>query len=275
MVDNQTIRITRKTVTVATDRSKLRSWWISRALVAAPLLLFLIAWQVIGSSSQSRAFFFSTPIQVLRTFIELIRDGSLFRHTMITAGEAISGFLLGNIIGAAIGISLWYFEALARITKPYLVALGALPVFAIAPMTVLWFGIGIGAKIALAFLATVFVAMSQAYKGAEQVDPLLLRRFRVFGASRVHTFRHLLLPSAAVWMIGSLRITIGAASLGAFVGEFIASERGLGYMIIRASGIYDTPRVLVGVITLVTLALSLDGCVDWLEKRILRWRMHA
>jgi NitT/TauT family transport system permease protein len=203
----------------------------------------------------------------------MLKDGTLLTHTAITAGEAIAGFLLGNFMGAIAGLSLWYFERVARISKPYLTALGSLPIFAIAPMTVLWFGIGIGAKITLAFLATVFLAAGQAYKGAEQVDPLLLRRFRVFGASRRSTFRYLLLPSATVWIIGSLRITISAALLGAFIGEFISSERGLGYMIIRASGLYDTPRVLVGVITIIILAIILDSLVGLLEKRMFHWKV--
>jgi NitT/TauT family transport system permease protein len=247
----------------------------ARVVALLPLVCFLAAWESLGYSSRSNEFFFSRPTEVARTFIEVLRDNSLLMHTSVTAGEAIAGFLLGNFIGASVGISLWYNERLARVAKPYLVALGALPVFAIAPMTVLWFGIGMGAKIALAFLATVFVATGQAYKGAAAVDPLLLRRFRVFGASRGVIFSHLLLPSAAVWIIGSLRITIGAALLGAFVGEFIASERGLGHMIIRASGIYDTSRVLVGVLTLIALALLLDYSISLLEKRVFRWKLSA
>lgn len=257
------------------NRNKPAGHWTARAVVLLPLACFLAVWEAIGYASPSSEFFFSRPTAVARTFVAALRDGSLLAHTAVTSGEAVSGFLLGNLVGASVGISLWYSELTARVAKPYLVALGALPVFAIAPMTVLWFGIGAGAKIALAFLATIFVATGHAYKGAEEVDPLLLRRFRVFGASRAVIFRHLLLPSAAVWIIGSLRITIGAALLGAFVGEFIASQRGLGYMIIRASGVYDTPRVLVGVLTLIALALLLDYCVSLLEKIVFRWKSGA
>lgn len=251
-----------------------KSPWLMRAGTAMPFLCFLVAWQLAGASSAERRFFFSTPGQVLKTMAELIADGTLPRHTAVTASEAILGFILGNCIGAAVGMLLWYSEWMAELAKPYIVILGTLPVFAIGPMTVLWFGIGFSAKVALAFLATVFLAAGQAYKGAEQVDPLLLRRFRIFGASRWNTFGHLLFPSAAIWIIGSLRITIGAALLGAFIGEFIASEQGLGYMIIRASGIYDTPRVIVGVIVIVSLALMLDYLVDLLERRIFRWRLE-
>lgn len=252
-----------------------KSPWIMRVVVALPFFCFLAVWQLIGASSQSRTFFFSTPEQVFKTLIKVTVDGSLLEHTSVTASEAIIGFILGNVIGAAVGILLWYSELVAKIAKSYIVILGALPVFAIGPMTVLWFGIGFWAKVALAFLATVFLAVGQAYKGAEQVDPLLLRRFRIFGANRWHVFGYLLFPSASIWIIGSLRITIGAALLGAFIGEFIASEQGLGHMIIRASGIYDTPRVIVGVIVIVSLALILDYLVDILEKKLFRWRLET
>lgn len=251
------------------------SFWLMRAGAVLPFLGFLLVWQWAGASSPARRFFFSTPGQVLKSLVALTADGTLPRHTAVTAGEALIGFVIGNCVGAAVGILLWYSEWVAEIAKPYIVILGTLPVFAIGPMTVLWFGVGFGAKVALAFLATVFLAAGQAYKGAEQVDPLLLRRFRIFGASRWNTFRHLLFPSAAIWIIGSLRLTIGAALLGAFIGEFIASEQGLGYMIIRASGVYDTPRVIVGVIVIVSLALILDGMIDLLEKRIFRWQADA
>jgi NitT/TauT family transport system permease protein len=246
-----------------------------RLLGAIPFLVFLAAWQVYGGSSSERTFFYSTPRQVAATLLDDLREGALLRDTALTAGEALAGFVLGNLVGAVLGIGLWYSESVARLSKVYIAALGAFPIFAIAPMTVLWFGIGVGAKVALAFLATVFLAIGQAYKGVEQVDPLLRRRFRVFGASRWRTFIHLLVPSSAIWIISSLRLTIGSALLGAFIGEFIASERGLGHMIIRASGLYDTPQVLVGVLTMVALAVVLDAVVDVVERVALRGRLPA
>jgi len=265
---------------------------LSRAAVWLPLLVGLLAWQYVGSTSSSTAFFFSTPTQVLSTAGSMLsadwalltdavangvapvapNDGLLW-NSGVTGFEAISGFIIGNLVGTAIGIGLWYTRSVARVARPYLVALGALPVFAIAPMTILWFGIGIGAKVDLAILSTVFLAASQAFKGAEQVDPLLLRRFMVFGASRSAIFHRLLLPSALVWIIASLRLTIGAALLGAFVGEFIASEQGIGRIIIRASGLYDTPRVLVGVFAMIAIALALDGLVGLVERRLFGWRV--
>jgi NitT/TauT family transport system permease protein len=232
-------------------------------------------WHAYGSSSDTRKFFYSTPMAVAANLLRLTIDGSLPRNTLITGFEALSGFLFGNLIGCLAGLALWYSKLVAWIAKPYIVGLASLPVFAIAPMTVLWFGIEIYAKIALSFLATVFIAASQAFKGAENVDPILQKQFRVMGASRFSTFRYLLLPASAIWIISSLRLTIGASLLGAFIGEFIASDCGLGNMILRASGVYDTPTVLVGVLTMVALAIFFDLIVDWVEQRLLRRRTSA
>jgi NitT/TauT family transport system permease protein len=235
-------------------------------LQLTPGLAFLAIWQFLGARP-SVGFFFSTPLDVAKTMGSLIASGELQKNLAVTAAEALVGFVLGNLVGSAFGIGLWYSETSAWIAKPYLTILGSVPVFALAPMTILWFGIGIGAKIALAFLGTVLVAAAQAHRGVRLADPLLVRRFRVFGASRGVIFRHLLLPSAALWIIGSLRLTIGSALLGAFVGEFIASDRGLGHLILRASGLYDTPTVVAGVISLALMALALDSMIDIIEAR--------
>jgi NitT/TauT family transport system permease protein len=231
-----------------------------------PALVFLAVWQLLGSRP-SIGFFFSTPLDVARTVGSLISSGELQRNLAVTGAETIAGFVLGNVVGSAFGIGLWYSETSAWIAKPYLTILGSVPVFALAPMTILWFGIGVGAKVALAFLGTVLVAAAQAHRGVRLADPLLVRRFRVFGASRAVIFRHLLLPSAALWIIGSLRLTIGSALLGAFVGEFIASDRGLGHLIVRASGLYDAATVIAGVISLALMALALDAAIDMIEAR--------
>lgn len=242
-----------------------------KVVLFLPAVAFLLLWQWIGSIPRF-GFFFSTPIHVVQALLALARRGELFIDTGITAWEAIAGFLLGNLIGAMVGIGLSSSRILGRIASPYLTICGAVPVFALAPMTILWFGIGMLAKIALAFLGTVFIAAAQAHRGANEVDPLLRRRFLIFGANRAAFFKHLLLPAVSTWIIASLRLTIGSALLGAFVGEFIASERGLGHLILRASSLYDSADVLAGIFTLAMLALCLDALVIALEKRLFRWR---
>lgn len=243
--------------------------WIAPVI---PAVLFLAFWQWMGSVARL-GFFFSTPIHVAQALFALARSGDLFVDSSITASEAIAGFLLGNLIGSIAGLGLSGSQTLGRIASPYLTICGAVPIFALAPMTILWFGIGMPAKIALAFLGTVFIAAAQAYRGATEADPLLRKRLLVFGANRITLFRYLLLPAVSTWIIASLRLTVGSALLGAFVGEFIASERGLGHLILRASSLYDSATVLAGILTLAVLALGLDAVVIALERKIFRWRV--
>lgn len=248
---------------------------IRRAFISvAPLILMLALWEWYAGSSSSRVFFFSTPSLVWAAIIEDLRSGALLRHTAITGLEALVGFVAGNVLGAALGIGLWCNQSVARVARPYLHALGAAPVFALGPMTIIWFGVQLEAKMALATLATIFLAAGQAYRGADQADPLLQRRLQVFGATRWTVFRVLLLPSALVWVIEGWRITIGLALMGAFIGEFIAADRGLGYMILRAGGLYDTARVLEGILAIVVLALLMSAGVAFLERRLLRWKVR-
>ena len=245
---------------------------LRRLAAFAPLAVFVVAWHLYSSGSPSREFYFSSPLAVIGVLIEDLGNGSLQRHASITLFEALAGFILGNFVGTFMGLSLWYSSFLAKLSKPYLVTLGAIPVFALGPLTIIWFGVGILAKVVLAFLATVFVAALTSFTGAEQVNSLYIKRARVYGASNYRIFRSIILPASVVWVISSLRLTIGLALLGAFIGEFIASDAGLGYMIIRASGLYDTPRVFAGVLVIALIALTLDLLIGKLERSLLRWR---
>jgi NitT/TauT family transport system permease protein len=244
------------------------------AMTAAPLACFLIAWWAFTLNSPERQFFFSTPGRVFIEFYKGVGDGSLLRHSAVTAGTAFIGFVIGNLIGIGCGIALWYSPPVARISAPYLTVLGSFPVFSIAPMTILWWGTGVSAKIILAFLATFVLALGQAYHGASQSDAHLLARFRILGASRWIIFRHLLFPSALIWILRSLRLSIGASLLGVYVGELISSECGLAYMIARASGLYDTDRVIVGVVCFAVVAVTFDWLVSRIELRTRASNLH-
>ena len=239
----------------------------SQIVVFLPIAIVLLFWHQITIDSPQRRFFYSSPSMVLGDLRAGLADGSLMRHTGVTAGTAFVGFALGNIAGLICGMALWYSPFVARVSQPYLTVMGAFPVFSIAPMTILWWGTGITAKVMLAFIATFVLAAGQAYHGVAQTDSNLVARFRILGASRWATFRHLLLPGAMVWIARSLRLSIGASLLGVYVGELISSTSGLAHMIVRASGVYDTSRVIVGVVCFVVLALAFDAGVSWFVRR--------
>jgi NitT/TauT family transport system permease protein len=245
------------------------------ALYPVPLIILVIVWQIYTAGNSQRQFIFASPLQVWQSFTHLIQTGELLRNTLVTIGEALAGFVLGTACGAVIGLSLWYSKVVAAVAKPYIGALGSIPIFALAPMIIVWFGIGILSKIMLAFICTIAVAIVQSYQGAVSVESKFLRLLQIMGASRFQTFRIVVLPSSIIWVINAMKLNIGLALLGAFIGEFISAEQGLGYMIVRASGLYDMATVLVGVFTLVAVALAMTALIEQIEHRLLSWRNAA
>lgn len=217
-------------------------------------------------------FLFSCPTAIFEALIKGIGQGYLLRDTWITFIETVLGFLLGNFTGIVIGLSLWGWKTLARILNPYIIAAGSVPVFAIAPVMIVWFGIGIFSKIMMAALSTVVVALVQSFKGAMSVDKKYLQQMHVLGASKKQTFWKVVMPSSLVWVFSSLKLNIGFALLGAFIGEFISAEAGLGYFILKSSGLYDMANVFAGLICMILLAIILSKLLGLIEDRVIFWK---
>jgi NitT/TauT family transport system permease protein len=234
-----------------------------------PLIVFVIVWELL-TRDQHRAFFFGEPAKIVAYFIARIRDGSLVLDTATTLAEAGAGFLLGNVVGTALGLALWYSKTAFALARPYIIALGSAPIFALAPLLIIWFGTGIFSKIMIAALSTVFVALMQAYTGAGQVTADYLRLMRTFGATKHQTFRKTVAPAAIVWVTSAFKLNVGFALLGAFIGEFISSNRGLGHLIVVASGLFDISLVLCAVFMLTLIALVLTWFVEVLEAPLKR-----
>jgi NitT/TauT family transport system permease protein len=211
-----------------------------------------------GRTSSKVQFLFGRPTLIGLAVIDGLRDGSLARDSCITGLEALSGFGIGTIAGSLAGLLLWYWPRIARISAPYVSAFGAVPLFALAPMMIVWFGTGTAAKVALASLSTVGIALVQAYKGACSVEDGHLRLMASFGASRWLTFRKVVVPTSLMWVEAAAKLNVGFAILGAFIGEFISSSKGLGYRLLRAGGLYDIPSVFASLIFLIMLAFLMQ-----------------
>lgn len=248
---------------------------VLKLAIAAPLLVVLLVWQAVADVFPQTQFFFSSPVKVMNAFWELTISMELLRHAGVTTFEALAGFLIGTLSGAIMGLGLWYSPLVARIARPYVIAIGAVPVFALAPVMIVWFGIGISSKIMIAALSTVIVAIVQAYEGATSVDTRHLQLLQIMGATRYQTFRKVVVPSALIWVVNSMKLNVGFALLGAFIGEFISSEQGLGYMVVKAAGLFDMARVFVGCLAIMAIALVLSWLVGLLEKRLFRWRRES
>jgi NitT/TauT family transport system permease protein len=236
-----------------------------------PLLVLLLCWELATRNDPALTFFFGSPTKIGGYLVAKTLDGTLPLDVAVTLVEAILGFILGNVLGTVIGLGLWYSKLAMEIARPYVIALGTAPIFAFAPLLIIWFGTGMFSKVMIATLSTVFVALMQSYTGASEVNHDYLRLMKTFGATQGQTFRKVVAPSSIVWVISAFRLNVGFAILGAFIGEFISSAAGLGHLILVASGLFDISLVLCGVTLLAGLAFILYFLVGRLEPWLKRF----
>lgn len=234
------------------------------------LIGMILLWEVGSRIGFIDPFFFSSPTRIFSTAVTKWQSGQLPRDILYTASSTLLGFVLGTVIGSASGLLFWFNRKVALIAEPWLIVLNALPKLALAPVLVIWFGIGFASKVVLAFLMTVVVAAMSAYGGVQTVDPALHTLMVSLGAKRRQIFTRLVVPSAMPSIITGLRVNIALAMAGSIVGEFIASDRGLGRMIVYAGTIFDLPLVWVGVVVLSMVSVLMYAGVVLLERLLMR-----
>ena len=238
---------------------------------AIPFIVFVLLWELFVHGNRERIFFFGSPLKIGTYLYQRSLDGSLWNDFKITLIEALSGFIIGNLLGTLIGLGLWYSKTIFLIARPYIIVLGSAPVFALGPLLVIWFGTGLQLKILIAAISTLFIALFQAYTGASEVSREHLRLMETFRASKNQTFRKLIIPSVVVWVIAGLRINVGFAILGAFIGEFLSSNEGLGHLIVIAGGHTDISLGFCGIFLLSCMALLLNSGVSRIEPNLKHW----
>jgi NitT/TauT family transport system permease protein len=250
--------------------------WSVWAIVAAQIgiLIGIIGlWQAAADFGWIDGFFWSKPSAVYATLIKFFTEGDAWIDIGFTFRSTIFGFLLGTTAGSLLGLSFWWSRNYAAIVQPYVICFESLPKLALAPLVILVFGIGLASKVAIATALTVVVSTLTSYAGIKALDTDSEKLFYSLGATRWQVFRKLVVPFCLPWIISVLRVNIGLALTGAVVGEFIASQHGLGRAILYAGETYDIALVWVAVLVLSTLAVIMYGVVFWLE-RILRKGMR-
>lgn len=251
------------------DRQNKTTWSI-HAWRWGLLLALIVLWEAGSRLGLIDPFFFSSPSEILQTAIVKWQSGQLWRDIQYTAASTLMGFVLGTAAGSVAGLMFWFSRPVALVAEPWLIVLNALPKLALAPVLVIWFGIGFSSKVVLAFLMTVVVAAMSAYGGVQTVDPALQTLLISLGAKRRQIFTRLVIPSAMPSIITGLRVNIALAMAGSIVGEFIASDRGLGRMIVYAGTIFDLKLVWVGVVVLSIVSILMYAAVVLLEKLLMR-----
>ena len=241
--------------------SKYLGFW--RGIV---LLTILFVWEATALSFQRVEFAIARPSTIAIEVSDLLSDWKIVPHVIATGGAASLGLLLGTILGTVFGLLTWFSRSVSQILRPYVLALGAMPILAVAPLMIIWFGIGFQMKVALACLSTIFVAFAQSARGAESVSANNIDVLRGMNASDMQIFLMAVVPGSVNWVFGAMKLNAGLALLGAFIGEFIASDVGLGYLVLRASSLYNVPRALAAALFIVILALAFDWLAGVLEK---------
>ena len=244
------------------------------ALVAIILAATLGLWELLTQVTNLPAFMLPSPALVWARFWQVLGDGSLGRHILVTLREVLAGQALGMGVATALGYLLAKSLAFERLLSPYIVASQAIPVVAIAPLLIRWFGPGLFSKVLICALIVLFPVLVNTIVGLRSVPEELHDLMRSLRASRWQTVKYLEIPAALPVFLGGLRIGATLSVIGAVVGEFVGADRGLGFLINVGRGQYDTALVFVAVFTLVTLALSLYGGVVLVENRLLSWRQR-
>jgi NitT/TauT family transport system permease protein len=261
------------------SNAALRFWQL------ALLALLLVAWHVLVvpgllptfyfDDPNKAAFFFGEPLKVGGRIWQWFASGEIYRHLWITLLETMLAFLIGTVFGVVIGIWLALAPAAAALLDPYIKAMNAMPRVILAPIFFVWFGLGVGSKVALGVTLTFFIVFFNVYQGVREVSPVVLASARMLGASPRQLLRHVYLPSAMSWVFASLHNSVGLAFVGAVVGEYLGSSEGVGYLILQAEGVFDINTVVAGVVVLTAFALVLDGVVSLAERRLMVWQPRS
>lgn len=235
----------------------------------------VLVWKLIIVIWQLPAFILPGPGLVVERFLRAVGDGTLLRHSLITLTEVLAGLLVGSVMAILTGYLLAKSPAAERFLSPYLVASQAVPLVAIAPLLIIWFGPGIFSKVLICSLIVFFPVLINTIVGLRAVPENLRDLMRSLRASRTEVLRLLEVPAALPVFLGGLRVGATLSVIGAVVGEFVGSDRGLGFLINVGRGQYDTALVFAAIFTLILMALLLYGAVILAERRLLHWQRHS
>jgi len=255
------------------------------------LVVVLAAWHIATRNEQT-AFFFGEPLKVAvriwqwftvgsgslevgfgdTTFFTLSFPAEIYSHLLVTLTETVLAFGIGTVLGLGVGLWLALSPVTSAILDPYVKAANSMPRVILAPIFAMWFGLGIWSKVALAVTLVFFIVFFNVYQGVKEVSPVVLANARMLGANARQLLRTVYLPSATSWVFSSLHTSIGLAFVGAVVGEYLGSARGVGYLILQAEGSFDINTVFAGIVVLTAFALVLDVAVGMIEKRLMKWQ---
>lgn len=244
-------------------------------LLLISLALGVAGWALVVRFANLPAFILPTPTLVFERLLRTLTNGTLLQHALITLTEVLAGLGLGVTVATLLGYALAKSVAFERLLAPYIVASQSIPIVAIAPLLVIWFGPGLLSKVLICSLIVFFPVLVNIVVGLRSVPQDLRDLMRSLHATRWQTLSKLEIPAALPVLLGGLRIGATLSVIGAVVGEYVGADRGLGFLINVGRGQYDTALVFVAIFALILMALTLYGMVVFLENRLLAWRQTS
>ena len=245
-----------------------RQTWI-RQLAALAILLTI--WEAAGRAGMLNPMYAPMPSRIGTALAELFSDGRIWPHLEATFAAALGGLALGIAAGILLGVAAALTRFIAELLEPVMTLLNAVPRVILAPLFVIWLGVGLASKVALSFILVAVLVFFTVFTGIRQVDRRLVERVVTLGGNRWALVRHVYLPSVASWVLGSLKIAVGFAFTGAVVGEFVAASRGLGYLLSFAQSTYNSALMFALILLILAVVLVIFGVAGRLEKHLLRW----
>uniref|UniRef100_UPI004055B175 ABC transporter permease n=1 Tax=Acetatifactor sp. TaxID=1872090 RepID=UPI004055B175 len=232
------------------------------------LVLFLVIWEVSADMGLIDSFFFSSPSRVIILFVEMVMDNSIFFHIGITLLETVFSFLLVFLFSLLSATLLWYSPKFSEIMEPYLVVLNSLPKSALAPLFIVWLGTGTTTIIVAGISVALFGSIISFYSGFKQCDPEKITLIYTLGGSHRDAFKKVVLPSSIPVLLSTTKVNIGLALVGVIIGEFLAARRGLGYLIIYGSQVFQLNLVIMSIVILCIIAMGFYKGTQLVENHI-------
>jgi len=245
--------------------------WVRRLI---SLLFLTFVWEVSSRTGVINPFYAPAPSEILRVVVTLFIEGTIFSHLEVTFTAALAGLVFGLALGILLGFAAALIPIVADVLEPVMMILNAIPRVIMAPLFVIWLGIELPSKVALAVVLVAVLIFFAVYSGIKDVNQLLVDRVRTLGGGRRILLREVYIPSVTAWVLGSLKVAVGFAFTGAVVGEFVAATRGLGYLLQFAQSTYNAALTMGLIFLIMTFVLLLFIGAEALERRLLRWREH-
>jgi NitT/TauT family transport system permease protein len=245
---------------------------IVRTLRVLLLIALLAIWHVLTDRDILPVYIFGRPIGVAHQLWSWFSTGYIVEHLITTLTETLLAFLIGTLLGLMFGLWLGLSDLAAQVLDPFLKAVNSMPRIVLGPIFAVWFGLGIWSKVALGVTIVFFLVFFNVFQGVREVSPTVLSNARMLGANRRQLLTMVYIPSATSWVFASLHNAVGMAFVGAVVGEYLGSARGVGYLILQAEGVFNIDAIFAGIIVLTAFAYCLDQAVTTVERRLLVWQ---